>query len=478
MGHFKLSIKLTLGQKIIATMLVLNVLVNMGFSNSLWAQENTSGRKITTEQTEEEYLASLGDPAVRACEKIEEDLASRIKEISKACSATDMGAGCLQSLFQCSEGSTSEGCEGLSSLSTFSSRDEERYRLESEEDKLEALEKKKERTQEKQELAQEKVDELIAKQNDLDLETQALDTELQASFQNINTAVSQNLAKIQTDIMTLEEENVGLKNKLAEQEKQMITFMMAERLTCSQQAKEKAAKFYAVARGCSSGRGNCNLSLNTLVRNGTGTLADMAKAEERRMKRQCLRTDSGNDFAIKYQALQANIAIDKQTIKNQQDRLAKKRANLLNQVRLAQTEGTLAKNQAQLNKAQRLLTISTQKTQLLLQLSLQQANALALQKTVDGVQSEIDTQVTTVAEAKRKLSRSLGNSDLSSLREAQISAPDLLNEARSAKENGCDCKGAFSSISKRSGAYFCDDAPASDTPVEDEAFVEGDTIIE
>jgi chromosome segregation ATPase len=456
MKHFKLSKELTLGQNLTALVLILNVLVILSPTQqaqaSIWDMFKSSDSE-------------------NACEKIEKDLNDKLREMAGACSSTDMGRGCLQSIFTCNEDNTdSAECESFSEITASPTKDNERRNLDDQKDQLEALEKKKNDLQDRQEAAQKEVDDLNSKYEDKVRELDAADTELQNDLKNTKNETAEKLSEIQANNKVLDAQNDALFIKTLEQKKQIINIMKEERLKCSSDAKKEGEKFYAIMRTCMSGQGNCNISFNSFVKNGGKSLAEMTKSYERRQARKCLRVDGNNDFSIRYRAMQAEIKVNESAILKQQQIIAKNRAELSGQVLIAQANGELAKSEATLKHTKTSQILSQEKARLQLQISAKAEAVKNYVTEVKALQDQIESQNSEIASARKSLSSSMDGKDLNKLREAQLTADSLASEAEYAvKNNKCGCSGALKNISDLSGKDFCGSSPETETqdvPVE------------
>lgn len=473
MRHFKLYKKLTLGQKILALVLILNISLVFNFTPTAWAQEadaeteTPAGIVVNVSTGAETAIAG-------SCEAIEADLNTRLREMATACSSTDLGRSCLQGLFQCDEASDSESCEGLNAVTSSPATETERRRLEDQREVLEELNEQRQELQDKQAEAQSKVDELNDKYEDKLSEVAAADEELRTEVRSNDASTQARLSEIQTNIRSLEEANNALFGQVAEQQKQMIQFMTAERLACNQQAQQHAQNFYTQIRSCSTGRGNCRLNLATVVTRKSP--AEMAQAYGRRKRRECLRTDGENDFAVKYRAMNALIRNQEDQIANQQRQIAKNRGDLVNEIQVAQAAGQIANAEANLRRAERVQALSNEKNRLQAQILAQNATIRQYTEQVNALQERIEAQSETIANTRRSLTSSMSSGSLNRLRESQLLASTLLTQAQDAQANSCSCSGAIQSISELSGADFC--SPRNVPAQEEDAVELIDAIIE
>ncbi len=495
MRHFKLYKELTLGQKIMALVLILNLSVTINFTPKVWAQETPAdaadqkgdeanaaaepsteeaagsttngGIKITrpdgtTVEIESAITSSEDSEAsiTQECEKIEDDLNKRLKDMASACAVTNLGRSCLSGLFLCDEASSSEECEGIKELNSASATEIEKQRLEDERDELEALKEEKKEILEKQETAQEAVNDYIKEFEDKKDELTAADEELKFELKNIKGETAAKLATTQAGIQEAEERHNALSLNIAEQQKQMIQFMTAEKLKCNAKSKDEAQKFYTQVRSCTTGRGNCTLSLNTLIRNGRRSLAEMAQAYGIIKRRQCLRTDGQDDFAVQYRAMNALMKNQNDQIAAQRASLVRQREILVGQLRVAEAEGQIANSEASLKQAQKTAALSAELGRIEAQRKAKAALALQLQNDAKVLQTKIEAQTEKVANIRRDIATSLSSGSLNKFREAQLLASGLLNEAEDAQSNSCECSGAIQNISELSGSDFCTPRPS------------------
>jgi DNA repair exonuclease SbcCD ATPase subunit len=473
MRHFKLYKKLTLGQKIIALVLILNISLVLNFTPTAWAQDaatETPPSVVVNVPTSPE-TAIAG-----SCEAIEADLNTRLRAMATACSSTNLGRACLQGLFRCDEASDGEGCEDLNSVTSSPATETERRRLEDQREELKELNDQRKELQDKQEEAQRTVDELNEKYEDKMSEVAAADEELRSELRSNDAGTQAKLTEIQTNIRSLEEANNALFGRLAEQQTQMIQFMTAERLACNQQSQQHAQNFYTRIRSCSTGRGNCRLSLGTVITKKSP--AEMAQAYGRRKRRECLRTDGENDFAIKYRAMDALIRNQEGQIANQQRQIAKNRGDLVNEIQVAQAAGQIANAEANLRRAERVQTLSTEKNRIQAQIVAQNATIRQYSENVNALQERIEAQSVIISNTRRSITSSMSSGILNLLRESQLLASSLLTQAQDARTgtNSCPCSGAIQNISELSGSDFC--SPRNAPAQEDEAVYLIDAIIE
>lgn len=488
MKHLKLSKELTVGQNLLATILILILaLISFNPTYLMAAGEDTSaassngsititqadGTKVEIAGTESE----LDESKDNSCESIEKNLNEKLRNMSKSCSGTDLRGSCLQSLFQCSgENADSEECDSFNDTVSANSSESEKLILEDQKDELKKLEKDKEKLEEKQSDAIKEISENNENLNDKEREINALDDELKANLEANKNKTSQELAKIQSDIMAIEDQNQQLIASLAGQEKLMTQFMLESQLKCKSESSDKAKNFYNTLRACMSGQLNCNIGFNDFMRNAHKTPAQIAKSYERKQMRSCLRVDSDTEFSLKYRAMRAEMDKNKAVIKTQQNTLAAKRANLTAKINIAVMSGQVADSEANLKKAKSLNVLTSEKNQLSSQGNYLNQKVAILSNDIKAKQEEIDNKTDAIAKTKYSLTSSLSKSDLGNLREAVISADYLLQDAKSAVEdNSCGCTGAFAIISRYSGDNISGCSIASDE--EEEVDVESITDI-
>lgn len=453
MRHLKLYTKLTLGQKLVALVLILNISLVFNFTpTTAWAED--ADPSTTTPNIS--VVVNGTDPAASpagSCAAIEEDLNKKFRELSAACSATNL-RNCTANLFQCDEANDSETCDAMNNMTSAASSDAEEMRLETEKEELAELNEKRKELMESKEQAQKEVDELNEELEEKQSQLVAADEEFRLAMKNIEDRTGLKLSEIQANISALEESNNSLLGKISEQKVQMIQLMAAGRLKCNEDSRKAADNFYAKARACSSGRGNCNISLNALIRNGNHSLAEMAQAHGRVKRRQCLRTDGDNDFAVEFRKVNAIMREHRIQIAQQQKTIASQRNNLYAQITQAKQAGKLEVENTTSNIAARARNLSAQEGRLKAQIAAKSALIVQNEVLLKDNQSAIEAKAAAVASARRSIQSSLASGELNKLREAQLLAPGLMAEAQDA-EASCGCTGSIRSISNFSGANFC-----------------------
>lgn len=475
MKHFKLSKDLTLGQKILGLVLILNLSVILAFINRANAQESTvierpDGTRITLNGSEESTSSSSSE---KYCEEIKENLSSQIKDIRNACSASAMGGNCMQSLFQCSEDNAdSEECENYQSTLSLPTTEIEKANLEDQKSALEKLEKEKEKLEEEKQKMQTAVDEVQQKLKDKLLEEEAAQAEYEANVKINDEETQAKVTQLIAKMKELDTASSALVGKTSEQKRDMINFMTEQKLSCLKQSQDKAQTFYNTMSLCMSGRANCpSFSLDGLIRSAGKSLASLAQNYGRTKKRQCLALDGQNEFSIKYRAMQALIKNQEDEIRRQQREIAQNRIELDTLVQVANAQGKLANSQATLTKQKALNQLAKDKILLQIDLGYKQNALIAHQALIHEKINAITEKEAEISTTRRNSNVSLSSKELSNLKEAKFSADYLLSSAQEAADS-CECSGAIKYISERSGKNFCGSSPIisaePDHPVDDE----------
>ncbi len=497
MKHFKLSKKLTLGQKVFVLMMTFCVgVMNLSLTTvsaevvdatvTTTTTTTTAAPEVKPAATPHIRIGADGsvdinpniDPAVsaNACEAINDDLDIEVRSMMSACSGARLGGDCLETLFQCNEDNKdSEDCQSLNGAMESSASEQQKDVLEEQKEALESLKDQKDAIQKQQEQKQEQIDGLNSDFADRLQERRDLDLALEDSIKGNNENTTNAINGIRESMSALESQSQTVFAQIADQQRQMNQFMLAERLTCKAESKVESQKFYGYLRSCSEGRRQgCNLSFQSFARNGNNSYADMAQAYERRKNRECLRIDSDSAFSIKYKALHAQIESNKALLGKQNAAINLKSTELMNSIQIAQAKGQLANAQETVRNAAN-VQLHDQETQRL-QLRITQLSD-SIKNDVNQVKSledRIDEQTDTIKDSRDKMTSSLNSDDLKKLREAQLNAQRILNEAQAAKTNdSCECSGAIQTISDRSGVNFCgsttDESPAEYGTIQDAA---------
>lgn len=455
MKHFKLSNKLTLDKKLFVLMITFTVgLMNLSITSVTAAECN--------ERYENGVLVERsGDcnstPSDNSCESINDDLKEKIRSMTQACAATSFRGDCLSALLSCDQNmSGPESCDSLKETLGAMTTENYKDQVDAEKERLEAIEDKKSELQKFINEEQDKLDEINKQIADRKMERQALDRQLQDSIKTNDQQTANKINEIRAQASQLQTERDNVFTQLMDQRRQVTEFMMKEQLTCNQSAREEAKQFYIHLRMCSEGRKQgCNLSLQSLVMNGNNSYSAMANKYRRQKVRECMRTDSDSDFAVKYRAFMAQIDLNKDILNTKNSQINAKATELTQAIQLADAQGKLANSQLTIDAANSVKIHEEETQRLIGRAKMINDNFTAYKQQLADLDASLKLQQDVIKELRSGSSSNLGSEELANLRNAHMDAESLISEAQDAVAE-CGCTSEIQRISDRSGLNFCD----------------------
>ncbi len=477
MKHSKLSNKLTLDKKLFVLMITFTVAVmNISITNVVAEEPIRPSVRIAPDGTIDiNGNEDSDDEATTAdeCEKINDDLNEKLREMNQACSATSFRGNCLEALLSCDQNmSGPESCDALKDTLGAISTEDYKDQVKSEKDRLEKLEDRKAELLKLKSDEQEKLDKMNSEIADRKMKRQDLEKDLKDSLRDSDQATANTINGIRAQAGELQTRRDAVFSQLMDQRRQIGEFMLKEQLTCNQSAREEAKEFYTYLRMCSEGRKQgCNLSLQSLVVNGNSSYSAMANKFKRQKAKECMRTDSSSDFAIKHRAFMSQIDLNKDILNATNKSINDKATELNRAIQVADAQGKLANTELTI-QANKSINAHEEETQRLMNRALMiNGNLNAYDRELASAESSVKLQEDVIDELKTGSSGTSGE-ELANLRNAHMDAESLISEAQEAQAQ-CGCTSEIQRISDRSGLNFCDSGTAepADVPVFDDGAI-------
>lgn len=395
----------------------------------------------------------------KACESNMKDLNDELAKMTNACSATKLGATCVENLFKCHAGSdSSDSCKKIREYEKADTRSEIDNKIEKLKKEREKLEKAKEKLEDQLSNAESDIDSLKGEQEDILSEKRLAEEALKEKLQENQSEAARHAEKLQAGIEGLQQKIRELHVATMEDSNALTNLIATSRIECLAKGRDKADQFVQKMRSCTQSGRNCGVTQATIYAVGKRSLEDLGNQMQNRFVRRCMSVNGNTEFGIKFMALDAQIKRKTEFLNAQRAELLTKQMQLQAQIQALPTQSTIKNTQSMLEKAQADQTLTQKEQQLMIKQLEAAAKVKAIKEKIEEQQQKIDKVEGEISEKEKIKASALNDDDLKRFKAALADINRLKDRA---KDNAsCGCTGAIQSINNYAGG-ICDGGSSS-----------------